>query len=74
MQFNQYRAVADLYSDMAFELGEFYRRCTQPAHPWTESTWGAFVDRVEGFLEIEHGAWRKLIDPDGRPDAIDGIN
>lgn len=66
VQFNQYRALADLYSDMAFELGEFYRRCLRPAHPWTEDSWAAFVGAVESFLESEHGAWRKLVDPDSQ--------
>jgi SMODS and SLOG-associating 2TM effector domain 1/SMODS and SLOG-associating 2TM effector domain 3 len=64
LQFSQYRALADLYGDMAFELGEFHRKCTRPAQPWDEEHWAKFVDTVENFLEAEHGAWRKLLDPD----------
>lgn len=64
LQFSQYRALADLYSEMAFELGEFHRKCSHPAQAWDEEHWVTFVNTVENFLEAEHGAWRKLVDPD----------
>jgi hypothetical protein len=69
VQFNQYRSLADLYADMAFELGEFHRRCMHLAQTWTDEELSTFVDTVESFLEAEHATWRKLVDPDGASES-----
>lgn len=68
VQFNQFTELAGTYDAMAYRMAGYREECTDNATPWDETRWATFVERVEGVLDEEHGAWRRIV-KEGAKDA-----
>ena len=61
VQFNQFTELAGTYDAMAYRMAGYREECTDDTTPWTEDRWAKFVEKVEGVLDEEHGAWRRIV-------------
>ena len=61
VQFNQFTELAGAYDAMAYRMAGYREECTDNATPWSEERWVKFVEKVEGALDEEHGAWRRIV-------------
>lgn len=68
VQFNQFTELAGTYDAMAYRMAGYREECIDNTTPWNEDRWAAFVEKVEGVLDEEHGAWRRIV-KEGAKDA-----